>query len=217
MSLFKVSKGAGALAKVDHPSVAPNAMKYGRVGSRKGMSSVLDTETVNKNIEKHANQLAGAYKMQFLKGDGTVLTNATYNNGERLFRSRADGSFTMIDREAMEYKKKIQEEVNDYVNEVIGYCIYEDDLASEALGIFNTAEYRRVLQARGDPSTPDATCPASLVPFGATASELDSVSSTSKEYSGGIAKLRWYIKNVALPVMDSSTGTESLVEKNDQK
>ena len=216
MSLF-ISKVGEPMRRGDKPSVAPNAMKYSHVGSRRGLSSVLDKDTVNQNIEKHSKQLVGAYRMQFLDGAGAVLKDATYNNGERLFRSNADGTFTMIDRQAMEYKKQIQEEVNDYVNQVIGYCIYEDELASEALGIFDVPQYRKLLQASGDPSTADAQCPRSLIPFGATASELDSVSSTSKEYSGGIAKLRWYIKNVALPIMDAETGTAGVVEKNDEK
>ena len=212
--VWKVTGAQTPPQKGSHPSVAPNAMKYDRVGSRKGMSSVLDTNTVNKNIEKHADQLVGAYKMQYLDGAGVVIKNATYNNGDRLFRSNADGHFTMIDRQAMEYKRKIQEEVNDYVNQIIGYCIYEDELASEALGIFNVDTYRALLGAN---KTAGGDCPTSLVAYDATASGLDSLSSTSKEYSGGVAKLRWYIKNVAMPVMDGETGTDRLVEKNDEK
>ncbi len=194
-------------------SVAPNAMKYSRVGGRRGMASVLDSDNVNTNIEKHQKQLRGAYRMAFLDETNAPLKDVTYNNGERLFRPRADGSFTMIDKQAMEYKKQIQVEVNDYVNSIIEYCIYEDELASEALGFFDVPKYRAELQKDGLAGG----CPPSLVSFDATASGLDSVSSTSKEYSGGIAKLRWYIKNVALPIMDGETGTAGIVEKNDEK
>jgi hypothetical protein len=190
-------------------TIAGSGMLSRHVTQRSGNSSILDIKNINENIKKHSENLKSNYRIGFFDEFGKAVDDPVYVHNGRAYYSRDGKTIAFADRESLDYKKGIAEEIDKAVDEIIPYCLYNDELAMEAL-VLEDKEYESLLS-----SATDSRIPMSLRNANGTAEYLDAVAGDTKEYSLGLARLRYVAKHFCTTILEGGTKTLQLVEKDD--
>ena len=169
----------------------PSGAKYSHVSAhgRQGMSSIFDQDLVEINAARQLDIMGkNVRKIKITEGG-----QGTYNHNGRIFVSDADGVIVLANGSYLAREKQMREEQEKYISEVIEYLIYDDDLATDTLGITHD-EYDKVF-GTGSTKSKGVDIPSSLHEFDARASAIDAAPPGSKWHTGCMSKLRWLVKN----------------------
>lgn len=204
--------------------------KYAHIGGKRtGLASTMDTELVQRNLE---NELAaygdGAYQFQMLNPDKTVKKNATIKIGNRIFKSRNDGTFNVIDES---YLKKIEQdrlEHEEYIKGVMRKAVTSDEALAHILGV--GVNYARRLCAPGgiqDKGLYEQVFGATrreigdesdLDKFNCTPGYLHALNENSTQFAGSISKLKAIVAAFSPILEDMAQNTaEKAREHMDEK
>lgn len=211
MSLKDINNNLGRkLTAGDFKKTLGFGQKYSHFGSRSGNASILDQKTIVDNAEKHQLDKM-SYRIQYLDKNGNIIENPTINHNGRVIGAReGTNSIVFADAGALEYRRNIEKERDEAVTQIANYCIFNDDLAMEVLGL-HPEEYRDLMVNKNNVNIPESLRDAS-----ASADYLNALAKGSKERALGIARLRYVIKHFCPVALDGQTKTEKLVEADDE-
>jgi hypothetical protein len=200
-----------------------NGMRYKHVGSRSGNASILDRDAIHDNVARHGREVSKArYRLAYVGDDGEIIKDAVYEKGGRLFGARPEstdgakfaGTFNVVDAEALAYKKQLRDEANEYIDTLMNLVVDDDEALADVLDV-EVADLENICPD-GKGRDLIKNMPSSLVDYNCYPHYLDVLPADSKEYSAGIAKLRFILKSVPA-VLDNATGTKKVIEANDEK
>jgi hypothetical protein len=197
---------------VDKRVIAPSGSLFKHVGhsTRKGVASIFDQGLVLENVERQ-NKIQGQIARQINIGAGY----ASWNNDGRIHIADAKGNLTFVDKSYLTREKQLREEAEKYINEVMEFLVYDDQLAMDCLDIDSASYISDFMPHLAEYTTSKGlVILQELANFDARADYLNAVPQGSKEYVGGIAKLRFMVKNGYMPVMQGDTNTGSITEKD---
>lgn len=187
-------------------------------GSKRGLASTTESSLVQKNLE---NQLAvygeGGYTFCMLDDKGHAKTNATINIGGRVFKSRNDGTFHIVDSGYLSHIEKQREEHEEYIKSVMRKAVSSDEAGAHILGL--SKDYFRMLCQPGGISKAkiyeqvfgskrdDIGDESDLDKFNCSPSFMHVLNENSTVFAGAVSKLRAIIEafNPILEEMHDAT------------
>ena len=170
--------------------------KYSHVGSRSGLSSMLDSQIIERNaITENQNFGDGFISFTVEKKNGRY---PPLNIGGRLHYPNDDGRIIIVDSAILDRELQMENERRDYIKQIIERASISNAICSMVLG----QDARKLLGANenGGGSVTDPE----LVKVDALPETIESLDSTSQLYSRCIQKFKIVIKSF-LPIIDNMT------------
>lgn len=198
---------AGTYGQISKKDIKPVAgTKYNHVGSkRSGLSSYMDKGIIQHNLEqREKNYGNGGYAFQMLDKDGKADKNATLNIGGRIHMPRADGTFFVVDQDALDLAEREEKERKEYIKSVVRKVVISDVIGAKVLGL-EVDDFVALCEPNGcsrirkelnmNPKVDEYNCAPSY---------LDALDESSTLFTGGIQKLT-KIVNGFMPIMEHAT------------
>ena len=171
--------------------------KYNHVGSRSGLSSMLDSEIIDRNQQTESQNF----------GDGFISftieknKNGVYpplNIGGRLHYPNSDGRVIIVDSAILDRELQMENERRDYIKQIIERASISNSICSMVLG----QDAKKLLGANenGGGSVTDSE----LVKVDALPETIETLDSSGQLYSRAIQKFKIVIK-AFLPIIDNMT------------
>ncbi len=187
--------------------------------NREGLASVQDSGLYKRHLEDYKNAVGdGGYSIKLCDSNGTAITdNRPLNIGGRVFYPSANGVYTFIDEDALEEQKRLNDEVEQYVDSLVEYSSTDEALSTitrisvEKLAEIclkeTTAEYEKIVGKRTFKLMPDDVKKADCLP-----SLLFLLHPHTREFALGVSKLRTLIKAV-MPIIQKQGTKQTLKEE----
>ena len=170
--------------------------KYSHVGSRSGLSSMLDSQIIERNaITENQNFGDGFISFTVEKKNGRY---PPLNIGGRLHYPNDDGRIIIGDSAILDRELQMENERRDYIKQIIERASISNAICSMVLG----QDARKLLGANenGGGSVTDAE----LIKVDALPESIETLDTTSQLYSRCIQKFKIVIKSF-LPIIDNMT------------
>ena len=169
--------------------------KYNHVGSRSGLSSMLDSQIIERNaITENQNFGDGfiSFTVEKKKGKYPPL-----NIGGRLHYPNDDGKIVIVDSAILDRELQMENERRDYIKQIIERASISNNICSMVLG----QDARGLLGAGQDGGVAMA---AELKAVDAMPETIETLDTTGQLYSKCIQKFKIIIK-AFLPIIDNMT------------
>ena len=171
--------------------------KYNHVGSRSGLSSMLDSQIIDRNQKTESENFGDGF-ISFTveknkKGDYPPL-----NIGGRLHYPNSDGRIIIVDSAILDKELQMENERREYIKQIIERASISNAICSMVLG----QDAKKLLGANenGGGSVKDSE----LIKVDALPETIETLDSTSQLYSRAIQKFKIVIKSY-LPIIDNMT------------
>ena len=172
--------------------------KYNHVGSRSGLSSMLDSQIIERNaITENQNFGDGfiSFTVEKKKGKYPPL-----NIGGRLHYPNDDGKIVIVDSAILDRELQMENERRDYIKQIIERASISNNICSMVLG----QDARGLLGAGQDGGVSMA---AELKAVDAMPETIETLDTTGQLYSKCIQKFKIIIK-AFLPIIDNMTSSK---------
>ena len=169
--------------------------KYNHVGSRSGLSSMLDSQIIERNaITENQNFGDGfiSFTVEKKKGKYPPL-----NIGGRLHYPNDEGKIVIVDSAILDRELQMENERRDYIKQIIERASISNNICSMVLG----QDARGLLGAGQDGGI---TMSGDLKAVDAMPETIETLDTSSKLYSQAIQKFKIIIK-AFLPIIDNMT------------
>ena len=169
--------------------------KYNHVGSRSGLSSMLDSQIIERNaITENQNFGDGfiSFTVEKKKGKYPPL-----NIGGRLHYPNDEGKIVIVDSAILDRELQMENERRDYIKQIIERASISNNICSMVLG----QDARGLLGAGQDGGI---TMSGDLKAIDAMPETIETLDTSSKLYSQAIQKFKIIIK-AFLPIIDNMT------------
>ena len=169
--------------------------KYAHVGSRSGLSSMLDSQIIERNaITENQNFGDGfiSFTVEKKKGKYPPL-----NIGGRLHYPNDEGKIVIVDSAILDRELQMENERRDYIKQIIESASISNNICSMVLG----QDARGLLGAGQDGGI---TMAPELKAVDAMPETIETLDTSSKLYSQAIQKFKIIIKSF-LPIIDNMT------------
>ena len=168
--------------------------KYNHVGSRSGLSSMLDSQIIERNAKTE--------KENF--GDGFISFTVDKKGGKyppinisgRLHYPNDDGKIVIVDSAILDRELMMENERRDYIKQIIERASISNSICSMVLG----QDARGLLGAGSDGG--GSVKDAELIKIDAMPESIETLDTTSQLYSRAIQKFKIVIK-AFLPIIDN--------------
>lgn len=217
MATFTGTRNANSAQIAERQVVSFGAPIYGKEivsgtkyrGNKRGLASTTESDVVQKNLE---NQLAvyaeDGYTFVMLDKDGKPRKNATINISGRVFKSRNDGTFHIVDSGYLAHIEKQREEHDEYIKSVMRKAVSSDEAGAHILGL-SKEFFRKICAPKGIRSLPggdaiyekvfgsswdEIGAESDLDKFNCTPSFMHVLNENSTVFAGAVSKLRAIIE-----------------------
>ena len=167
--------------------------KYNHVGSRSGLSSMLDSQIIERNA-KTENENFGdgfiSFTVEKKKGKYPPL-----NIGGRLHYPNDEGKIVIVDSAILDRELQMENERRDYIKQIIERASISNNICSMVLG----QDARGLLGAGQDGGV---SMSGDLKAIDAMPETIETLDTSSKLYSQAIQKFKIVIK-AFLPIIDN--------------
>ena len=170
--------------------------KYNHVGSRSGLSSMLDSQIIERNaITENQNFGDGfiSFTVEKKKGKYPPL-----NIGGRLHYPNDEGKIVIVDSAILDRELQMENERRDYIKQIIERASISNNICSMVLG----QDCRELLGANKNGG--GVVTDAELVKVDALPETIETLDSSGQLYSRAIQKFKIVIK-AFLPIIDNMT------------
>ena len=167
--------------------------KYNHVGSRSGLSSMLDSQIIERNaITENQNFGDGfiSFTVEKKKGKYPPL-----NIGGRLHYPNDEGKIVIVDSAILDRELQMENERRDYIKQIIERASISNNICSMVLG----QDARGLLGAGQDGGV---SMSGDLKAIDAMPETIETLDTSSKLYSQAIQKFKIVIK-AFLPIIDN--------------
>ena len=175
--------------------------KYNHVGSRSGLSSMLDSQIIERNA-KTENQNFGdgfiSFTVEKKKNAAGNLVYPPMNIGGRLHYPNDDGKIVIVDSAILDKELAMENERREYIKQIIERASISNSICSMVLG----QDASGLLSAGRDGG--GSVTDAELVKVDALPESIETLDTTSQLYSRAIQKFKIVIK-AFLPIIDNMT------------
>ena len=172
--------------------------KYNHVGSRSGLSSMLDSQIIERNAQTQSQNFGDgfiSFKVE-KKGDKYPPLNI----GGRLHYPDKDGRIIIVDSAILDKELEQENERREYIKQIIERASISNAICSMVLG----QDARGLLSAGQDGGI---TMSVDLKAVDAMPETIETLDTTSKLYSQAIQKFKIIIK-AFLPIIDNMTSSK---------
>ena len=174
--------------------------KYNHVGSRSGLSSMLDSQIIDRNQKTESENFGDGF-ISFTveknkKGDYPPL-----NIGGRLHYPNSDGRIIIVDSAILDKELQMENERREYIKQIIERASISNAICSMVLG----QDARGLLGAGADGA--GTVTDAELKKVDALPETIETLDTTSQLYSRCIQKFKIVIK-AFLPIIDNMTSSK---------
>ena len=167
--------------------------KYNHVGSRSGLSSMLDSQIIERNaITENQNFGDGFISFTVEKKKGK---NPPLNIGGRLHYPNDEGKIVIVDSAILDRELQMENERRDYIKQIIERASISNNICSMVLG----QDARGLLGAGQDGGV---SMSGDLKAIDAMPETIETLDTSSKLYSQAIQKFKIVIK-AFLPIIDN--------------
>ena len=171
--------------------------KYSHVGSRSGLSSMLDSEIIDRNAITE-NQNFGDGFISFTVEKNKKGNYPPLNIGGRLHYPSSDGKIVIVDSAILDRELQMENERRDYIKQIIERASISNSICSLVLG----QDCRELLGPGKDGA--GSVTDAELVKVDALPETIETLDSSGQLYSRAIQKFKIIIK-AFLPIIDNMT------------
>ena len=170
--------------------------KYNHVGSRSGLSSMLDSQIIERNAITE-NQNFGDGFISFTVEKNKKGNFPPLNIGGRLHFPNGEGKIVIVDSAILDRELQMENERRDYIKQIIERASISNNICSMVLG----QDARGLLGAGQDGGI---TMSVDLKAVDAMPETIETLDTSSKLYSQAIQKFKIIIK-AFLPIIDNMT------------
>ena len=174
--------------------------KYNHVGSRSGLSSMLDSQIIERNAKTEKENFGDGFISFTVEKKKNAAGNLVYppmNIGGRLHYPNDDGKIVIVDSAILDRELLMENERRDYIKQIIERASISNSICSMVLG----QDARGLLSAGQDGGVSMA---AELKAVDAMPETIETLDTTGQLYSKCIQKFKIKIK-AFLPIIDNMT------------
>ena len=168
--------------------------KYNHVGSRSGLSSMLDSQIIERNAITE-NQNFGDGFISFTVEKNKKGNYPPLNIGGRLHYPSSDGKIVIVDSAILDRELQMENERREYIKQIIERASISNNICSMVLG----QDARGLLGAGQDGGV---SMSGDLKAIDAMPETIETLDTSSKLYSQAIQKFKIVIK-AFLPIIDN--------------
>ena len=168
--------------------------KYNHVGSRSGLSSMLDSQIIERNAKTEKENFGDGFISFTVDKKGGKYP--PINIGGRLHYPNDDGKIVIVDSAILDRELMMENERRDYIKSIIERASISNSICSMVLG----QDAGALLGAGRDGG--GAVTDAELVKVDALPESIETLDTTSQLYSRAIQKFKIVIK-AFLPIIDN--------------
>ena len=172
--------------------------KYNHVGSRSGLSSMLDSQIIERNAQTQSQNFGDGFISFTVEKKGNKYP--PLNIGGRLHYPDKDGRIIIVDSAILDKELEQENERREYIKQIIERASISNAICSMVLG----QDARGLLSAGQDGGVSMA---ADLKAVDAMPETIETLDTTSKLYSQAIQKFKIIIKSF-LPIIDNMTSSK---------
>ena len=171
--------------------------KYSHVGSRSGMSSMLDSAIIERDQRTQAENFGDGF-ISFVvdaKKDGKF---PPMNIGGRIHFPDKNGKITIVDSAILDKELKLENERREYLKQIIERASISNNICSMVLGQEASALLAAGRDGKGSIKDPE------LIRVDALPESIETYDTSGQVYSKAIQKFKIVIK-AFLPIIDNMT------------
>ena len=168
--------------------------KYNHVGSRSGLSSMLDSQIIERNAKTEKENFGDGFISFTVDKKGGKYP--PINIGGRLHYPNDDGKIVIVDSAILDRELLMENERRDYIKQIIERASISNSICSMVLG-----QDARGLLGAGSDGAGSVTDPE-LIKIDAMPESIETLDTTSQLYSRAIQKFKIVIK-AFLPIIDN--------------
>ena len=171
--------------------------KYNHVGSRSGLSSMLDSEIIDRNQQTESQNFGDGF-ISFTVEKNKNGVYPPLNIGGRLHYPNSDGRVIIVDSAILDRELQMENERRDYIKQIIERASISNAICSMVLG----QDAKKLLGANENDG--GSVTDAELVKVDALPETIETLDSSGQLYSRAIQKFKIVIK-AFLPIIDNMT------------
>ena len=174
--------------------------KYNHVGSRSGLSSMLDSQIIDRNQKTESENFGDgfiSFTVEKKKNAKGQMTYPPINISGRLHYPNDEGKIVIVDSAILDRELQMENERRDYIKQIIERASISNNICSMVLG----QDARGLLGAGQDGGVSMA---AELKAVDAMPETIETLDTTGQLYSKCIQKFKIIIK-AFLPIIDNMT------------
>ena len=170
--------------------------KYNHVGSRSGLSSMLDSQIIERNAKTESQNFGDGFISFTVDKKGGKYP--PINIGGRLHYPNDDGKIVIVDSAILDRELMMENERRDYIKSIIERASISNSICSMVLGQDASGLLSAGRDGGGSVTDPE------LIKVDALPESIETLDTTSQLYSRAIQKFKIVIK-AFLPIIDNMT------------
>jgi len=171
--------------------------KYNHVGSRSGLSSMLDSQIIDRNQKTESENFGDGF-ISFTVEKNKKGLYPPLNIGGRLHYPNNDGRIIIVDSAILDKELEMENERREYIKQIIERASISNSICSMVLG----QDARALLGAGRDGAS--SVLDPELIKVDALPETIETLDTTSQLYSRAIQKFKIVVK-AFLPIVDNMT------------